>query len=370
MSRTDTLRAARCVAVTTALATGCSDASLHSTIGPAAEPVSASAEVGTMATWTVSVLPVPAGCVSWYHVANAISDDGRIVGACNGLAVEWVGGIANPMPRLPGFLNGTATAVATGGVVAGYGYNGTSRQNEGWLRGADGRMTVIADRGIPVPEAIPSAVTPAGVVVGCTRSGGACTRAFKWGPTSGFQRLPHGAAVASSAVDINSAGGIIVGYIVEGGLNVAVKWTLVGGLVRLPALGTGGSRAWAINGAGRIVGEAYGTDWRPVAWTSGPPSLIPWPGAGSAKGVSERNRVVGEVTTLVGGRTVTWFAATEKDGLAQMLPRPFWALTSRARGVDRCGSVVGTLANDDARDGTYAPTIERAALWRRVGCDF
>jgi hypothetical protein len=362
-------RAAALVAASLLASVGCSNTT---DLGPpTTREVSATpaADVSISASYVTTVLPPPSGCTLRYEShAWDMSDDGRIVGDCDYVAAEWVGGVARRITP-PGLHNTRATAVATGNYVVGRGTNDRTGVREAWLRRPDGRFVTITDvRGAPLINAFPRDVSPAGVVVGYTQT---ATRnfAFRWSEALGFQNLDPGGA-SSSAEAINNAGGITVGHVVwVVGTHEATTWSLAGGRRRVRTLGRDGADINDINDSGAMVGWDI-TSNAPVVWSPmGVPSLAPWPGKGWGQAISAKGRVAGQYAIIVGGRYVNQYATTSIGTTWEVLPRPSWALTSWGLAVDRCGSVAGFMTNDDFRDGDDTPTIVRATVWRRVGCD-
>lgn len=319
-------------------------------------------------TWTTQMLSIPFCTRS---VAMAMSDDGRIVGYCSsGDAFEWFGGVASRVLP-PGSTLAYATAVATGGRVAGYARIGG--QMVGWARRADGTFALIRDAsGALVENVIPNDITPTGVVVGQHfNSVSGHYEAFKWSETLGYQLLGAAGLPYSVAEAINDAGGVVVG---QAGTSSATgtraaRWTLVGGYSTLPPLRSVAS-AVDINVGGTILGnDFFAPGTRPITWTAGVPTLVSWPGDGTAQAITERGRVTGSIYTYVGGAIVGRRPATSYGGVAELLPMPIGTFFGVAVGAHRCGSVAGFVANDDSRDGRYAPTVERAVLWQKSGCD-
>jgi uncharacterized membrane protein len=298
-----------------------------------------------------------------------MSDEGRIVGICGNRGFEWYGGTGELV--VPPGATGTTyvTAVANGGYLAGSSYFGSKQH--GWVRRPDGTFTIIRDgAGRPVDWAWPEDVTPAGLVVGwrIVSLDTGRKEAFKWSETLGFVPLRAPGRPWTIARAVNDAGGTVVGEAsVSAAAGItAARWTLLGGYSTLPPLGYV-ARAVDINASTTIVGnDTDDLGLRPITWSSiGTPSVVPWAGSGEGRDITDRGRVTGFVNVDAFRRR----PATSYGGVAELIPMPYWAVYGWGEAADACGSVAGTVSNDDWSDGRYAPTIERAVLWRKVGCD-
>lgn len=197
-------------------------------------------------------------------------------------------------------------------------------------------------------------VNDAGAVVGSARDADDRMHAFRKEPGAPMVDL-NGDAVRSSAEAVN-AGGVAVGYVVEGDApawqdTTAVAWQPDGTRVDL-GLGVPSS-ANDINDAGVIVGGSPGGAF--VREPSGHVTVLPDPSPSTARttatAINEHGDVVGYSFEVSGDRPVLWEAP---DYVPVLLPTPTTEAVV-ANDINDDGTIVGTL--------TFRYT-STALLWR------
>jgi hypothetical protein len=211
----------------------------------------------------VIALPVLAGAT--FSLANAVNDNGAVVGAMQfgasgQRATLWTSGGAVLLPDLPaGVGMAEATDVNASGVVIGYSFGvGFVTRGFRWSETTGVQALALPAGAISVE---PRAINAAGFIVGIASGPSLGERAVLWPPSGEVRVLPLTRANA-----INDAG-MVVGFALDAassfnGVSAAV-WTEARGMVLLNDRLSPEDRAqWclveatAINNAGQIVATA------------------------------------------------------------------------------------------------------------------
>lgn len=193
--------------------------------------------------------------------AQALNNSGAVAGASaivNDLqgthAFRWTsaGGIADLGARPSNSYYSQGLGINASGTVVGW--TGLSTSTTAFTHAAGGTMTLLSKLSGTSTQA--NAINDAGTVVGFTLKSNGTTRATVWANGSRSE-LPDlaGGADYSNALAIN-ASGLVVGSSAVAGGGHAFAWTAAGGMVDLGDLpgGNVASTAWGINDAGDIVG--------------------------------------------------------------------------------------------------------------------
>lgn len=265
----------------------------------AAEQTAAIVDLGTL----------PGG---WVSMANAINDDGVVVGFSDSHAVKWDHrGRITALGAVPGSTGSRAIDINEDGLVVGVAFGSDGRQQTViWDRGgrpaelgtlpggsffspiavndrgsvlgygdaADRRLHVARwDRGrgfrrladLEGEDATPpTALNNRGVAVGQSYSSSGGYRALRWDRDGRLTELPSIGPLASVAFDVNDDGVAVGTAWLEGQFSVPVEWDRRGRVTELPTPG-GDGRAFSINRNAAVAGRWLDADHRyqPCRWT-------------------------------------------------------------------------------------------------------
>jgi probable HAF family extracellular repeat protein len=306
------------------------------------------------------------------------------------------------MGTAAGQANSIAYGINNAGTTAGVSFN-VGQDIDGvvtvWTAGG----TVNLGRPGGYASAAAAAINDAGEIVGLARSP-ALTSGFYWSAATGFIPLvgPPG-SIAVDARDINN-GGVIVGEMTNGAATHAFRFTFAAGYDDLHPAGYLSSHADGVNNAGFIsgwavtpAGDRHAASWSPAGVFT---DLGTLPGGPTSEGhdINNFNAIVGQAETAGGndvamlfrpgfgmnglaapntigvalsdrGRMAGWAviggfrrAGTKRGtGPLGLLPMVGGALESSARGVNTCGTMVGS--------SRLAGGVVHATRWTNIPCD-
>lgn len=326
---------------------------------PPAQPAATPAlDRTTEPTWSVTVLPIPAGV--WTGIwTTAINDSGIIVGHLRpennrSRAVRWINGVPSFLAVSSQFHTAAATAINNSGDIVGWTQVNTLNQvlplqPVRW--NSAGALTVLPTLGWS-GEA--TDINSSGVAVGSSRGAkSGPSRAVRWSAAGVIQDLHPAGAIWSRAEEI-SDDGVIVGIVQFPDGPHGWRWNTNNSTVDLGIIQTGTSVS--INTVGVMLGTAmHGGVWQSVFWTPIGFKMHGPMGEGSRGiAISDPHRQVG---WSIGGIAWTW-----RGNEVSILPLPRGATHASPAGVNRCGAIVGSV-----NGGSYPISVP--VLWTPSVCD-
>jgi probable HAF family extracellular repeat protein len=251
----------------------------------------------------------------------------------------------------PGAVAATANGINSSGTIVGTYHDGVTQRGFTWT--STGGFTTLGGPPGAVSASLKD-INDAGTIVGDFNDG-FTIQAFRYTTAGGYEVLHPALHAASHAEAINN-NGLVVGWVTTLALeNHAGAWDAAGAFTDVGGLGTPiRGFAWDINDRDHLVGSVDAIAEGFAQPFGGGMMLLN--GMGDTRGISPRNRIVGQAFSFPNAATVRGATAA-----ADTLPLLATSSQALARKVSACGHIVGR--------STMPGSLSRATAWRISACD-